>query len=127
MALKSKVLPFEAWSTLEWKLPGRLGKQARDRWVNHLNPAINREPFSRADDLLLWEAHCKLGNKWTKISIQYFVGTRSENQLKNRFYSEAFKKVIVKDIGLDAYENGHEGKQQHDPENAQRNEAGAER
>jgi Myb-like DNA-binding domain len=41
--------PFTRWSDLAQKLPGRVGKQIRDRWVNHLNPNINHMPFSRDD------------------------------------------------------------------------------
>ena len=41
--------PFTRWSDLAQKLPGRVGKQVRDRWVNHLNPAINHLPFNRED------------------------------------------------------------------------------
>lgn len=41
--------PFTRWSDLAQKLPGRVGKQIRDRWVNHLNPNINHMPFSRED------------------------------------------------------------------------------
>ena len=40
---------FTRWSDLAQQLPGRVGKQVRDRWVNHLNPAINHLPFSRED------------------------------------------------------------------------------
>ena len=41
--------PFTRWSDLALTLPGRVGKQVRDRWVNHLNPSINHNPFSRED------------------------------------------------------------------------------
>jgi hypothetical protein len=41
--------PFTRWSDLAQRLPGRVGKQIRDRWVNHLNPNINHLPFSRED------------------------------------------------------------------------------
>jgi len=41
--------PFTRWSDLAQKLPGRVGKQIRDRWVNHLNPNINHMPFSKED------------------------------------------------------------------------------
>lgn len=46
---QQQVEPFTRWSELAQKLPGRVGKQVRDRWVNHLNPAINHLPFSRED------------------------------------------------------------------------------
>jgi len=52
--------PFTRWSDLAQRLPGRVGKQVRDRWVNHLNPAINHLPFSRED-----------------VSIFFFDGSKS--------------------------------------------------
>jgi len=30
------------WSQIAAKLPGRIGKQCRERWHNHLNPAIKK-------------------------------------------------------------------------------------
>eukprot|EP00580_Thalassiosira_gravida_P013873 CAMPEP_0201682298 /NCGR_PEP_ID=MMETSP0494-20130426/51547_1 /ASSEMBLY_ACC=CAM_ASM_000839 /TAXON_ID=420259 /ORGANISM="Thalassiosira gravida, Strain GMp14c1" /LENGTH=992 /DNA_ID=CAMNT_0048166055 /DNA_START=613 /DNA_END=3591 /DNA_ORIENTATION=+ len=101
--------PFTRWSDLAQKLPGRVGKQVRDRWVNHLNPAINHLPFSREDDLLLWEGHRILGKRWVEISSKYFKGTRSENHIKNRWYSASFKKFIAKEFGPEAYQQGNDG------------------
>jgi len=86
--------------------PGRVGKQIRDRWVNHLNPAINHLPFSREDDLMLWEGHKKLGKRWVEISTKYFNNTRSENHTKNRWYSASFKKFISNEFGPEAYNGG---------------------
>jgi hypothetical protein len=74
--------PFTRWSDLAQQLPGRVGKQVRDRWVNHLNPSINHLPFSKEDDLKLWEGHCALGKRWVEISAKYFKSTRSENHIK---------------------------------------------
>lgn len=98
--------PFTRWSDLAQRLPGRVGKQIRDRWVNHLNPNINHLPFSRDDDLLLWEGHKKLGKRWVEISTKYFHSTRSENHIKNRWYSASFKKFIANEFGPDAYSGG---------------------
>merc|ERR1712238_237850 len=95
--------PFTRWSDLAQQLPGRVGKQIRDRWVNHLNPNINHLPFSREDDLLLWEGHKKLGKRWVEISTKSFSSTRSENHIKNRWYSASFKKFISNEFGPDAY------------------------
>lgn len=95
--------PFTRWSDLAQRLPGRVGKQIRDRWVNHLNPSINHLPFSREDDLLLWEGHEDLGKRWVEISSKYFNGSRSENHIKNRWYSASFKKFITNEFGPDAY------------------------
>ena len=32
------------WSTIAEYIPGRIGKQCRERWFNHLDPTIKREP-----------------------------------------------------------------------------------
>ncbi|KAL7543498.1 hypothetical protein ACHAXR_012788 [Thalassiosira sp. AJA248-18] len=95
--------PFTQWADLAPQLPGRTGKQIRDRWVNYLNPAINHLPFSRDDDLRLWQGHKELGKRWVEISVKIFHSTRSENHIKNRWYSAAFKKFIAKEFGMDAY------------------------
>ena len=102
--------PFTRWSDLAQRLPGRVGKQIRDRWVNHLNPNINHLPFSREDDLLLWEGHKKLGKRWVEISTKSFNSTRSENHIKNRWYSASFKKFISNEFGPDAYSGGKASK-----------------
>lgn len=95
--------PFTRWSDLASKLPGRVGKQIRDRWVNHLNPNINHMPFSRDDDLLLWNGHKEFGKRWVEISTKCFNSSRSENHIKNRWYSASFKKFIANEFGPDAY------------------------
>lgn len=95
--------PFTRWSDLAQRLPGRVGKQIRDRWVNHLNPNINHLPFSREDDLLLWDGHKKLGKRWVEISTKFFHSSRSENHIKNRWYSASFKKFINNEFGPEAY------------------------
>jgi hypothetical protein len=80
-----------------------VGKQIRDRWVNHLNPNINHLPFSREDDLALWDGHKKLGKRWVEIATKYFDSNRSENHIKNRWYSASFKKFITNEFGAEAY------------------------
>jgi hypothetical protein len=102
--------PFTRWSDLAQRLPGRVGKQIRDRWVNHLNPNINHLPFSREDDLLLWDGHKKLGKRWVEISTKFFNSSRSENHIKNRWYSASFKKFISNEFGPDAYSGGKASK-----------------
>ena len=54
-------------------------------------------------DLMLWEGHHVIGKRWVEISSKIFNGTRSENHIKNRWYSASFKKFISKEYGKDAY------------------------
>mmetsp|Transcript_20231 Transcript_20231/g.29617 ORF Transcript_20231/g.29617 Transcript_20231/m.29617 type:complete len:285 (+) Transcript_20231:1-855(+) len=98
-----KEQPFTRWSDLAQKLPGRVGKQIRDRWVNHLNPNINHMPFTKEDDMKLWEGHKQLGKRWVEISTKFFTSSRSENHIKNRWYSASFKKFVATEFGPNAY------------------------
>ena len=96
--------PFTRWSELATQqLPGRVGKQIRERWKNRLNPIIHHRPFRREDDLLLWEGRTQRGKRWVELSTTLFQSTRSENQLKNRWCSASFQKFISNEFGPTAY------------------------
>lgn len=38
------------WASVASLLPGRLGKQCRERWQNHLDPSIVKGPFTGQED-----------------------------------------------------------------------------
>ena len=38
------------WSQIAEGLEGRVGKQCRERWRNHLDPSIRRDPFTSKED-----------------------------------------------------------------------------
>ncbi|KAL3778143.1 hypothetical protein ACHAW5_003151 [Stephanodiscus triporus] len=101
---ESDRVPSVSWAALASKLPGRTGKQARDRWTNNLNPAIDRSPFTRDDDVMLFRGHGEYGKRWVEISERVFRNTRSENQVKNRWNSAAFKSFVASEYGDDAYD-----------------------
>lgn len=56
------------WSVIAQSLPGRMGKQCRERWHNHLNPNICKDPWTEAEDAVILEAHAELGNRWAEIA-----------------------------------------------------------
>lgn len=78
------------WSTIAQELAGRIGKQCRERWHNHLNPAINKEAWTQEEELTLIRAHEAHGNKWAELS-KYLPG-RSDNAIKNHWHSSVKKK-----------------------------------
>ncbi len=101
----ASISTFTQWADLVPQLPGRTKYQIRKRWANFLNPAIKHLPFSRDDDLQLWWGHCYLGKRWVEISVKVFHSTRSDDHIKSRWYSPAFKKFVAKEFGVDAYLN----------------------
>lgn len=56
------------WSLIASNLPGRIGKQCRERWHNHLNPEISKEAWKEEEDRTILQAHLTLGNRWAEIA-----------------------------------------------------------
>jgi len=104
---ESNAKPFTSWTALSEFLPGRTGKQIRERWFNSLDPNINKSPFTPEDDSLLWESHKQYGKKWVEIASKAFNGFRSANQVKNRWHSAKFKDIIQTKYGEGAYQRAN--------------------
>ena len=66
------------WSVIAEHLPGRQGKQCRERWRNHLCPDINKESWADDEEWRLFLLHKILGNSWatlSKLGIKWWILT----------------------------------------------------
>ena len=79
------------WSYLATILGGRSGKQCRERYLNHLDPSINKDEWSSEEDKFIIKSALENGNQWSAMS-KHLKG-RTANAIKNRWNSTLKKKV----------------------------------
>lgn len=80
------------WQDIADKLPGRLPKQCRERWIYQVDPNVVRNKWSQQEDIKLVELYQQFGTQWKRMSEQ--MPGRNDNQLKNRFHQNLKKRVL---------------------------------
>jgi hypothetical protein len=76
-------IPKGSWAQIANRIPGRCGRQCRDRWNTALDPRVDRSSFKENEDAILKEQIEKLGNQWSKIAMH--LPRRTPTQVRDRW------------------------------------------
>lgn len=82
--VKKMQMPMK-WSIVALSLPGRTGKQCRERYVNHLNPRLKVTDWNALEDAMIFHLYNSMGSHWAKMSK--LIPGRTDNGIKNRFHN----------------------------------------
>lgn len=77
------------WHLCAEFIKNRTGKQCREHWKNCLNPDLIKGNWTYEEDLLIMVFYLKCNGSWKEMI--HLFNNRTENSIKNRFYSQLRK------------------------------------
>jgi len=94
LSLLVRQLGSKSWKEVAKQLPGRIGKQCRERWINFLDPSLKKTSWTVREKEQLLRLHQEYGGKWSKIAK--CIPGRSDNSCKNCWNSMQHRTKFIK-------------------------------
>ena len=61
-------LGIRNWTKVAAGIPGRIGKQCRERWHKHLDPNICKTKWTLEEDKQIVRLYCMYGSTWARMA-----------------------------------------------------------
>lgn len=78
-----EIMGEKKWDDIAKEMPGRNGRQCRDRYKNYLIQGFFNGEWTREEDEMLIKKFSEFGSQWSKITA--YFNNRNANSLKNRW------------------------------------------
>lgn len=89
-----------SWAKIAEVMPGRTAKQCRERYNNHVDPAIKKDKIWTAEeDALVMQLHAEHHNQFAKIARH--IPGRCYDDVKNRYVlSGLHDSICLHEMGI---------------------------
>ena len=110
--LKRLVAKFgtENWNTIAHKMKDRTVRQCRERWLNYLDPNLNKSEWTDEEDKLLYQKFDELGRRWKVIAS--FFENRTDISVKNRWLMLERHRIKAENQAQNSIESAEEFKKE---------------